>query len=252
MRGRGVVALALVAGIAGCGDDDGGDSGEQSASLKAPEQPVEKDCAPDQLRTNVKPESGAPEPGTYTYAMKGTRRDLNKSGVSVALPKTAPLLITPSTKLGNVICFRSQIRYTPKQANTVTFAIRGGDFHIVAIDFFVAGQTLTVKPDQPLKAVDGSGTLSWFGRFTGPTTGTYRGTTLGRRSFTFQGKSERAIGIELVFKFSGELRGSNKQTIWISLERGTLYEQDLEQVQNFGSQPIALKYAAKLKSYSPN
>lgn len=252
MRARAVVAMALVAGLAGCGDDGGdGGSGEESAPLTAPEQPAEKDCAPDLLKTDVRPQSGAPKAGTYTYDMKGTRKDLNRAGVPVALPKAAPLLVTPTTKIGNVICFRTQIRYTEKQANTVTFAIRGGDFHIVGIDFFVAGQTLTFKPDKPLKAVDGSGALDWTGSFTGATRGQFRGTTLGRRSFTFQGRSERAVGIELQFKFNGELRGSNQQTIWISLERGTLYEQELQQVQNFGAQPIELKYRAKLKSYKP-
>ena len=253
MRRRHALALALVAAIAGCGGDDGeSDSGGEAASLTAPEKPAPEDCAPGKLRTDVKPESGAPAAGRYTYSMKGTRRDLNKSGVEVALPKSAPLLVTPSTKVENVVCFRTQIRYTPKQANTVTFAIRGGDFHIVDIDFFVAGQTLTFKPETPIKAVDGSGALSWNGSFTGPTEGSFRGTTLGRRSFTFEGRTERAIGIELEFKFSGELSGSNKQTIWISLDRGTLYEQKLDQVQNFGAQPIALKYDAKLKSFAPD
>ena len=254
MRRVGAVSLALFAIAAGCGgDEDGGDVGStEAASLKPPEQPAARDCAGEKLRTDVKPQSTAPDPGRYTYAVEGTRKELRRSAVAVALPKTAPLFVTPATKIGNVICFRTQIRYTPKQANTVTFAIRGGDFHIIEIDFFVAGQTLTFKPDVPLKAVDGSGTLSWNGTFTGPTKGSFKGTTLGRRPFTFRGRTERAMGIELQLRLSGELRGSNKQRIWISLDRGTLYEQRLEQVQNFGSQPMALDYHAKLRSFDPS
>jgi hypothetical protein len=181
--------------------------------------------------------------------MKGSRRDLSASGVPVDLPGTAPVTVTPATRVGKLVCFRTQITYTPKQANTVTFVIRGGDFYITRIDFYVAGQTLALRPDTPIKAIDGSGALDWNGSFGGPTAGSYSGSALGRRSFSFRGRRDRALGVELKLRLSGELRGSNSQDFWISLRRGTLYQQKVRQVQNFGSQPIALDYTAKLKSY---
>lgn len=246
------VALALVALAGGCGggdDEDGGGGGTQSSKLAPPEKPAAADCRADVLKTDVKPSVTPTPPGRYTYAMQGTRRDLRASGVPVALPRSSPLTVTESTQDGNIICFRGQTAYTSKQANTITFAIRGGDLYIASIDFFVAGQTLTLKPDPPIKAIDGSGATDWSGTFSGPTKGSYTGSALGRRSFTFQGRSERALGVELKFDLTGELRAKISQTLWLSLDRGTVYEQKVNQRQDFGTQPIQLEFAAKLKSY---
>jgi hypothetical protein len=242
-----VVVMACFA-VAGCGGGGGATSVGTSANLTPPTQPTAQDCRPDVLHTNVKLQNTPPTPGRYSYTVKGTRRDLSRSGVPVTLPSTAPLIVSSTTHTGNVVCFRTQIAYTPKQANTVTFALRGGDFYIVSIDFYVAGQTLRLRPNPPIKAVDGSGTLDWGGTFGGPTTGSFAGSQLGRKSFTFKGRRDRAIGVQLRFSLSGELRGSNVQTLWLSLTRGTLYQQKVQQVQNFGSQPVELRYTANLKS----
>lgn len=245
--------LALAALVGGCGggddEDDGGGAGAQSSKLAPPGKPTAADCRADVLKTDVKPSVTATPPGRYTYSMEGTRRDLRASGVPVTLPRTSPLTVTEATREGNIICFRGQTAYTSKQANTITFAIRGGDLYIASIDFFVAGQTLTLEPNPPIKAVDGSGAQDWSGSFSGPTKGSYTGSALGRRSFTFEGRTERALGVELKFKLTGELRADISQTLWLSLDRGTVYEQKVEQVQNFGTQPIELKFEAKLKSY---
>lgn len=249
--GLGLVAAAAAL-VAGCGGGNGGSGGGPSgasAVLKPPAKPTAADCRADVLRTNVKPSNLVPPPGNYTYSTNGTRQDVN-GGASTSLPTSSPLRISPSTRVGKVVCFRSQTVYTPKEADTVTFAVRGGDVYITAIDSFVAGQTPHLRPDPPIKAVDGSGAQQWSGRFGGPSSGQYAGSAIGRKSFTFQGRRQRAFGVELRFSFAGELRGTSRQDNYVSLKNGTVFQQVVQQDRDFGGESVRLRYKSTLKSFS--
>ncbi|HEX8052747.1 MAG TPA: hypothetical protein VF517_07120 [Thermoleophilaceae bacterium] len=248
-----ILAAAGVMALAGCGGDDKKDEGDElgggSASLQPPETPKPEDCAGDALKTGERADNLAPKPGTYTYDQKGTRSE-SGSGSGTALPKTAELRVTPTIKVGNLVCFRSQTAYSPKEADTTTFVIRGGDVYVTSLDSFVAGQTAQFRPNPPIRGVDGSGAEQWTGSFGGPTQGTYEGTLLPRQSFSFEGKSTKSPGVKLHFAFKGELSGESTQETYVSLDDGTLFRQKVDQTRNLGASSVKLKYDWKLKSFS--
>jgi hypothetical protein len=252
-----ILAAGLIA-LSGCGGDDdnggggGGDDqlGGEAARLTPPEKPTPEDCGGEAVASDKKADEGlVPKPGTYVYDVKGTRGE-SGAGADTALPKTAELRVTPSTKMGNVVCFRAQTVYTPKEADTVTFVVRGGDIYITKLDFFVAGQTPEIVPQPAIKAVDGSGAEQWQGTWSGPTTGSYKAVLQERQEFSFEGKTENVPGVQLDFEFKGELNGKSSQLTYASLEGGTLYQQKVEQERGFGGTSVTLKYDWKLKSFS--
>jgi hypothetical protein len=256
LRTASVILMAVGAmALGGCGGDDkdaggGGDDqlGGGSATLKPPTTPKPEDCGGGTLKSDRKADPLAPKPGTYVYDVKGTRSE-SGSGAATALPKTSELRVTPSIRVGNLVCFRSQTVYSPKEADTTTFVVSGFDVYVTKIEAFVGGQTANLQPSPPIKAVDGSGAEEWTGQFEGPTSGGYRGETLGRRPFTFEGRSDRAAGVKLSFNFEGELSGKSTQETYVSLDGGTLYQQNVTQERNFGGSSVTLKYDWKLKSF---
>lgn len=255
LRTASVILAAGLIVLSGCGGDDNGGGGDdqlggEAARLAPPEKPTPEDCGGEAVAADKKADRGlVPKPGTYVYDTKGTRGE-SGAGADTALPKTAELRVTPSIKIGNVECFRSQTVYTPKEADTVTWVVRGGDVYITKMDFFVAGQTPELVPQPPIKAVDGSGTDQWQGAFSGPTTGTYKAVLQERRPFSFEGRSENVPGVQLDFAFKGELNGKSSQLTYGSLDGGTLYQQKVEQERSFGGTSVTLKYEWKLKSFS--
>ena len=259
LRWTSVILVAGMLAMAGCGDDDdggnggggggGGELGGEAAKLEPPKQPAPEDCAA-APKSDQEPADLVPEPGRYTYTVEGTREEKG-SGTPTKLPSEAPLIVTPSVNVGKVACFRTQFVYSPKEADTVTFAVSGEDVYITGIQSFVAGQTPGFKPEPPIKAIQGTGTEDWGGEFGGPTTGQYQGSFLARKPLEFEGKSERALGFELRFSFAGEVRGTSTQSTYVSPTKGYLFEQDVEQDRDFGGQSVVLKYKAKLKSFQP-
>jgi hypothetical protein len=243
-----VVLLLSTALVAGCGSSSS-DSGAAASdsSLKPPTTPTAADCQAQALATSAKPETLVPAPGTYTYAVKGTRREQSSSGVPTKLAPTAETITTPSIKAGNLRCWRAQRRYTPKIADTYTFVVRGGDVYIAGIDFYTAGRAFHVVPKPPIKGVDASN-LNWQGSFSGPTNGQYAGSAIGRKTVDAVGGRQRALGVELRLSFGGQVQGTTRQDNFVSLDKGLLLSEDVTQDRTIGGQPVRLAYKSRLKS----
>lgn len=253
MRARGfraVTGILSLALIAGCGSSSGGGGSGSAAvgsALQPPKAPTADECQADALKTTAKPETDVPPPGTYTYKIKGERRELSSSGVATALAPTAPSITTKTLSVGNLRCFRVQRKYTPKLADTLTFVIRGGDIYISKLDLFVAGKTYTVDPKPPIKAADQSNP-DWQGNFSGPTSGNYTGTAVGTKTISALGKKQKALGVELRMAFGGAVKGTTRQTNWISLNKGILLSEDVTQDRSIGGRPVRLSYKSQLES----
>ena len=218
-----------------------------SSALAGPTAPKPADCQAKALATSAKPENLNPAPGAYTYAINGTRRDLGAAGVATKLAPTTVSIGTRSIKIGKLVCFRVQRRYTPKIADTYTFVVRGGDLYIAGLDFYVAGRTTHVVPNPPIKAVDASN-LNWQGTFSGSTTGQYAGSSIGRKNVKFNGGTEHALGVELRLSFAGAVKGTTRQDNYLSLGKGILLSEDVTQDRTIAGSQVRIAYKSKLKS----
>lgn len=242
-----LVLLVAAALLPGCGSSSGTGEASSSSALKPPAKPTPADCQADALATNAKPETLVPAPGTYVYAVKGTRRERSSSGVPTKLAPTAETITTDNIKAGNLRCWRAQRRYTPKIADTYTFVVRGGDVYISGIDFYAAGRVFHVVPKPPIKAVDASN-LNWQGSFSGPTNGQYAGSAIGRKTVDAVGGRQHTLGVELRLSFGGQVQGTTRQDNYVSLDKGLLLTEDVLQDRTIGGQPVRLAYKSRLKS----
>ena len=242
-------ALAAVA-LAGCGgsDDDSSESGE-TAKLENPTRPAAADCATDALATSAKPDYLVPKAGNYRYAMQGTRKTLAQESVSSPLPRQTQFVFTPTLSEGNLRCYRTQRRYAPDVADTTTFTVRGSDVYVTNLDVFTRGKTFTVKPEPPIKVLDGDD-FEWGGSFSGPTNGRYQANVLGRRAMQVGGKRERAVGVQIRLSFAGDLRGTARTVTWFSMENNLPLLETSKQDRDVAGLRLGIEYEARLEGLS--
>ena len=244
------VVLAVSA-LAGCGGtDDSSSGGGESARLEDPTKPTAEACATETLATSAKPDYLVPRAGSYRYSMRGTRKTLAQESVASPLPKQTQFVFTPPLASGNVRCYRTQRRYSPDVADTTTVAVRGSDVYVTNLDVFTRGKTYTVKPNPPIKVLDGDD-FEWGGTFSGPTTGRYQANVLGRRPIAAGGgKRERAVGVQLRVSFAGDLRGTARTVTWFSMDSNLPLLEQSKQDRDVAGLRLGLEYEAKLEGQS--
>lgn len=241
--------VIFVAGsLTACGDDPAvKPKADQSLKVAAPSPPDAATCAATALKTDYRPDDLAPDSGTYSYSVTGSRKVLGAGGFTKPLPARSQFIVTPAEDFGNIRCFTVQRRYAESLADTATFAIRGGDVYLTKLDAQSGGQFTTIEPVPPALSLDGD-EPEWSGDFRGATSSRYRGEVIGRRRLKVGGRRVAAIGIKAEFSFAGELTGYERSVRWISTRDNLVLTERVLQQRDYGVDKIRLTYTARLKS----
>ena len=237
-----LVLALLMAAVAGCGGGDEGAPAEDEAKLERPTKPTAEDCAADTLATNAKPDDLVPRAGVYRYSTSGTRRIVSDDGGSSSrLPRRTQTIVTPMLETGSLRCFRVQRRFGEQLGDTVTLVVRGGDLYITQLSSVAGGQLVDLRPNPPIRSVPGE-EVEWRGTFRGPTSGSYAGSVIDRRSIN----GEPAVGVKLEVVSRGEVEGSERSTRWVSLDRNLVLSETVVQQRKFGLDKLELRETSRL------
>lgn len=246
-----IAALAL----AGCGGDDDGDDGQDGGGaaslLPPPRTPSAADCRAKGLETSERPDRLAPAAGTYTYDVDGRSESIGETRRTSRLPERATLVVTRPARIGRLLCFKVQRRFSPELADETTFVVRGGDVLVTALAFQSGGQVTQVQPRPAILSFDG-GATEWSGSFAGATRGSYRASVGERREMRVGGDRVIAAPIESQVSFGGEVRGTDRSTRWGSERDNTLIEERVVQERTFGLDRLRLTYTARLRDSRPS
>ncbi|MBI2691126.1 MAG: hypothetical protein HYX29_04180 [Solirubrobacterales bacterium] len=242
------LAALAIAGATGCGSSAAENSDSAGAiQVKAPAPPGATACAANALRTSASPDDLVPKPGTYEYAVKGSRKVVGSNGEATPLPTSIQFIVTPERKYGNVRCFNVQRRYTAALADTATFSVRGGDVYLTRLDTQNGGEFISVTPEPPVLSLNGA-EQQWSGEFQGPTSARYTAEIVGLKKLRVGGSSQQAVGIESETKFNGELDGSEKSVRWLSSRDNVVLMETVTQRRTFGVDRLEMSYTARFKS----
>lgn len=241
-----LAAIAIAA--AGCGSSsDENPASAGTIQVKAPAPPEATACATNTLKTSAAPDDLVPKPGTYEYAVKGSRKVVGSEDPAKPLPTSMQFIITPERKYGNLRCFNVQRRYTHALADTATFVVRGGDVYLTRLDTQNGGEFISIAPAPPVVSLNGA-EQQWSGEFQGPTSARYVADVVGVKKLKVGGRSQQAVGIETVIKFNGELDGSEKSERWLSSSNNVVLMETVTQRRKFGVDELEMSYTARLKS----
>jgi hypothetical protein len=242
-----LAACALALGSCGGGGDGKGAAGERSAlELQPPEAPPPGRCSERRLATRRAPDASLrPAPGRYRYRVNGTRTIAEKKRRTARLGSPMTLTATPATRVGRLVCFRLQRRYTPTLGETATFVVRGSTLYMTELELQAGGQRTTIRPEPPVVALAPS-ELEWSGAFQGETRGRYSAQVVGRRTFRTGGSTERAVGVEFRLSAAGAVKGQERSVRWFAVERGLVLAERVEQSRRLGLDETKLKYSARL------
>jgi hypothetical protein len=243
------VALAIAVAIAGCGSGSNASTSEHGAVLlRGPGTPSKRDCSVSSLRTNVSAQNLAPAPGSYSYKVKGTRSLSGGTKSAKRLPPVLSVIVTPSRRYGELVCFRVQRRYTTALGDTATFAVRGSDVYLTHLTLQSGGEITEIHPAPPVRSLAGND-LNWSGTFSGNTQGQFAGNVIGRRSLPLPGGGrDRAIGIQLRVSFAGQTRGTLDTTQWLSASRNFVLAEKVDLNRTFGLDHEHLHFQSHLQS----
>ena len=255
---RGVTLLLTTvlvgATLSGCGDDGSQDGERRSVLVDPPDTPSEDECtqlAGDRSAGAATTED-PPAPGRYAFASRGvieTRRD-GKVVERRQLPKTMDAYVTDARTVGGVSCFRVQNRLTGEIADTATFALRGEELFLVAVELQSGGDLVTYVPNPAIRSLDPK-ELEWTGTFAGTTQGDYQASVVGRRTIKVGGRRVRTVGVELRSTFAGDLQGWQTATTWLSVDEKLPVIIDSETVREYGLDQYRAKFHAVLLSVEP-
>jgi hypothetical protein len=242
------LAALAIAAAAGCGSssDESPDSAG-TIQVKAPSPPDATACAANTLNTAAAPDDLVPTPGTYEYAVKGSREVVGSADPAKPLPTSMQFIVTPERKYDNLRCFNVQRRYTEALADTATFVVRGGDVYLTRLDTQNGGEFISIAPEPPVISLNGA-EQQWSGEFKGPTSARYVADVVGLKKLKVGGRSQQAVGIETVIKFNGELDGSEKSLRWLSSSDNVVLMETVTQRRKFGVDELEMSYTARLKS----
>lgn len=242
--------IALTAAAVGCGSaSTASDSGPGRVLLRVPTAPNQRDCRVADLRTDVGAQNLAPDPGTYSYKVQGTR-SLKGGGTNSVkrLPAVVKVIVTPTRDYGKVVCFRVQRRYTAALGDTATFAVRGSDVYLTDLTLQSGGEITVIDPSPPVLSLAGN-QVTWSGTFSGETNGQFAGDLVGRRSLPLpNGQKVQAIGIQLRVSFSGQTRGTLNTTQWLSASHNFVLGETLDLNRSFGLDHEHLQFQSHLQS----
>ena len=250
---QGVVVLAALTILSGCGDSSAG----QSGAVEVPSKPSAVECGfrgtPEPARatgagSEVKP---PPAPGVYRYKVTGTQL-VPGSGIRVKdLPPRGDLFVTRARRHGALTCFRAQRRYAPDIANTATYVIRGRDVYLVNLRIQALGESHEIRPDPPVLFLSDEGS-SWSGQFGGQTSGSYEFLARGERSLRVSSQRLKVLGVSSVVSYRGAVNGTQRTTTWISPSRELVVSESLRSRQRFGVDSLRLRSRSRLLSLDPD
>src|SRR3990172_1167224 len=87
-------AILVIASLSACGDNSTGRTkARPGLQVAAPSPPDATTCAATALRTSYRPDNLAPRSGSYTYAVKGSRKVLGAGGFTKPLPTRSQFLV---------------------------------------------------------------------------------------------------------------------------------------------------------------
>lgn len=243
-----LAALATTVAAAGCGSsppEKGNTTG--TVRVKAPTPPDATACAASALSTKTAPDDLVPKPGTYDYAVKGSRKVVGADDPAKPLPSRSEFIVTAERKFGNIRCFSVQRRYTEALADTITFGVRGGDVYLTRLDAQNGGEFISVVPDPPVMSLNGA-EQQWSGEFQGATSARYVVDVVGVKKLKLGGSSQQAVGIKTVSKFNGDLEGSEESVRWLSTRDNIVLMETVTQRRKFGLDELEMSYKARLIS----
>jgi hypothetical protein len=238
-----LIAAALCVGIAGCGTSDSASDPVAGKAIARPSAPKAGDCAARELATGEHSRQLAPKPATYDYRLRGKETVLGERHAIYDLPRSMPMIVTPSTRVGNLRCFRVQRRIRNSVVETSTFAGRGDAVYLTKLELETDTSSETLVPRPAVLAISPDD-VEWSGAFAGPTRGRYRGELLGRRTIRVDGRAVRAIGIALDSSFAGKVTGTQRSQQWFSLDRHLV----LRERRRFGQENLRTTYSTRLVS----
>jgi hypothetical protein len=240
-----VGALWIAAG--GCGGSEGSSDPVASQAIPRPTAPSAEDCAARELATDERARPLAPKPATYDYRLRGKEAVLGGQREIYDLPRSMPMIVTPSTRVGNLRCFRVQRRIRSSVVETSTFASRGDAVYLTKLQLQTETSSETLVPRPAVLAISPDD-VEWSGSFAGPTRGRYRGELLGRRTIRVDGRPVRAIGIALDSSFAGEVTGTQRSEQWFSLDRHLVLRGRHDERRRFGQENLRTTYSTRLVS----
>lgn len=240
-----LAVISLLAAGCGGGSDDDAPPPSKELELSATSPPTETDCGfteaglDDGGKTTLEPAA----PGVYRYTTSG-------SASGDKLPATSTMTATPARKQGSIACIGTARKLSDRVTTGEVYLLRGEDIYAVALGASSPNLVETVRPRPAILAMSGTET-SWTGEFSGPTTGTYTGEIIGRRSFRIDGRSVRAVGIESRANYRGEASGTRESEVWIQIDGSLVLQERTRSELRVGGTTEKLDYTVKLASLEP-
>lgn len=243
------VAPIMVLALSGCGGGNDKTS-TRALTLQQPERPTAAQCDYGSASA-AKPTESPPRAGTYEFKTTGKKVLIGEKRRVFKLPTSSKAVITPARRVGNILCFTTQRKYESDLGDTATFLIRGSDIYLRKLRFQSGGYIKSLSPNPPLLSLSGT-ELDWSGVFRGRTSGQYAAEVVGRKRIKVGPRKVRAVGIKTRVSYGGDIKGWERSTRWIAVERNMVIAEDVVQERKFGLDRLRLSYRASLESLEPS
>lgn len=242
------LAIASLAGVVFLGSCGTSDNEFGALKIARPTTPSASQCGAVAESGQGRPEK-PPLPGTYDYRARGHRVLIGNDRRVFQLPHTIQVVVSPTRRVGRLVCFALQRRFGEDLADTGIFVIRGNDVYLRAVRFQSGSYINAFAPNPAILSLSGS-ELSWSGTFRGSAVGRYAAELIGRKTIRVGSRSVRAVGIRSRASYAGSLRGWDRSVQWFAPARHLIVAERSTQQRTLGLDRLRLSYSARLTSLS--